>query len=64
MNNPKIVTQCPLCEGVLVWNPTNPVYKKSEETTHVYTCAMCPFIGFEYYSKKNTDELSAFLDPK
>ncbi len=53
---------CPMCSTELTWQPTNPTYKSDEDTTHVYVCPECPFVGFEYLSKKNTDELSAHLE--
>lgn len=52
---------CPMCDTELSWNPTNLVYQSNEETTHIYTCPECPFVGFEFYSKRNTDDLSKYL---
>ncbi len=53
---------CPMCDTVLTWTPTNPLYKGSEDTTHIYVCPECPFIGFEYYTDRNIEDLKAFLN--
>lgn len=51
---------CPMCDTVLTWNPI-PANYKADDVTHVYLCPECPFVGFEYFTGKNIDDLRAFL---
>jgi len=55
---------CPMCDTELTWIPTNPTYKTNEDTTHIYTCPECPFVGFEFFGQRNLDDLSAYLNRK
>lgn len=55
---------CPICDHELTWIPTNPRYKNYDDTTHIYKCPECPFIGFEFYTDKNHKELGIHLDVK
>ena len=48
--------KCPMCDKPLSYEPCN--------GTHIYTCPDCPFVGFEYLTKKNTEDLSAYLERK
>lgn len=45
--------KCPLCEATAV-------YKGKE--LHYWVCEACPFVAFEYYDKRDTDELSSVLN--
>ena len=48
--------KCPLCEEKIL-------YRKVKDT-HTWICSNCPFISFEYYSKKNINQLKNFLNLK
>jgi DNA-directed RNA polymerase subunit M/transcription elongation factor TFIIS len=52
---------CPLCGEELSWVPTNKHYTCNEDTTHIYTCPACPFLGIEYYNNKNVEDLKTYL---
>jgi len=45
--------KCPLCkEGSLDYHYAN---------VHYWVCSDCPFVGFEYYSKGDTQQLNKAL---
>lgn len=50
------VIHCPLCSD-------NLSYKQNKDT-HIWSCDSCPFVGFEFYNDKNTDELKEYLNNK
>jgi len=44
---------CPLCRyGFLIYENSN---------VHMWVCDMCPFIGFEFYGRKDIENLSKRL---
>lgn len=47
---------CPLCNGKLDYKLAN--------GTHLWLCKECPFVGFEFYSTQNIDELDDFLSQR
>jgi len=57
-------TTCPLCSGELkpksLLNETDKT--PSEKNTYAWICQDCPFVGFEYYTKKNTKALITYLE--
>lgn len=50
-----------MCDTELAWHTTNKTYKRNEDTTHIYVCPECPFVGFEYYEERNVKDLQEFL---
>lgn len=46
---------CPLCEEKLFH--IEKAHAKAN-STHIYKCEACPFIGFEYYNKKDLEALT------
>lgn len=50
-----------MCDTPLTWHTTNTRYQSNDDTTHIYICAECPFIGFEYLNDNNTHDLQNFL---
>lgn len=54
--------KCPCCEAKVVYER---LIDKKGEDTHAWFCQglTCPFIAYEYLSKKDTERLSERLDP-
>lgn len=48
---------CPLCGVTVIHQKHGAIIK-----THIWSCRECPFIGFEYYSKKDTDNLAEYTE--
>lgn len=52
---------CPLCRTKINYKKINSRYK-DPDPTHIWSCPNCPFIGFEYYTNKNTKDLEKYLN--
>lgn len=50
-----------MCDTPINWivDKKKPV---TDDTTHIYVCPECPFIGFEYLNNKNVADLFAHLN--
>ena len=49
---------CPMCSTALTWNPVH----TADNVTHIYVCPECPFIGLEYFTDKNIEDLKTYLN--
>ena len=54
---------CPLCGTKINHKKINSRYK-DPDPTHAWSCPICPFVAFEFYTNKNTKDLEKYLNKK
>lgn len=53
--------KCPLCSETLIRTDIQYIFK---HTTHIYKCPDCPFVGLEYYTENDLEDLVRNLRTK
>lgn len=53
---------CPLCEEDTLKNFTVPTPKNiNHKEIAIWVCKSCPFVGFEYWDKHDTEAMAKYL---